>query len=453
MKKILSAILVTLTLLASSAAQAAEGGGLRVAVVDTGISTRAVSSDSILPGKNYVLPDGNTEDKLGHGTAVSAIIVGSQAARILGICPEAKLVPLVTATQDENGNTVQGDTATAAKAIRDAVDHYGCRIINVSSGAASSSWQLRNAVAYAQEQGALVISSAGNNQKSNPGAVYYPGGYDGVLCVGAANENGSIASYSQQNDTVDLLALGSMRVATIKGTRINAMGTSYSTAIVTGAAAQIWSEHPDLTAEEVRAAVLDCTRTVEGWQVLDLDAVLAWTPNATPFTDVAPGDECYDAVCWSADSGIVNGATPTTFDPNGTMTRAHMVTILWRAQGCPEPNTVSCPFADVDMNDYYGKAVLWAVEQGLINGVTHTTFAPNQHCTRAHMITLLHRVSGRPAVTGEGIYADVADGTWYHDAVLWGAQLGIVTEIGEFFPHQDCTRAQMVTWLYRCFGE
>lgn len=447
MKKFLSAILITLTLLASSAAQAAEGGELRVAVVDTGISTKAVSSDSILLGKNYVLPDEDTEDKLGHGTAVSAIIVGSKAARITGICPEAKLVPLVTASKDETGATVQGDTAMAAKAIRDAVDLYGCRIINISSGAATSSWQLSNAVAYAKEHGALVISSAGNNQKTNPGAVYYPGGYDSVLCVGAANSDGSIASYSQRNDTVDLLALGSMRVATIKGTRINAMGTSYSTAIVTGAAALIWSRYPDLTADEVRAAVLSCTRQVKDWRVLDIQAAAEWSPS--PFTDVVPGDDCYEAVCWSAANGIVNGVTPTTFDPNGTMTRAQMVTILWRAQGCPEPSNTACPFTDVNLDSYYGKAVLWAVEQGLINGVTPTAFAPDRHCTRAHMVTLLHRVSGRPAVTGEGTYADVADGTWYHDAVLWGAQQGIVTETGEFFPDQDCSRAHMVTWLYR----
>ena len=208
MKKVLLTILITLALLVpSAAAQAAEDEEIRVAVIDTGISTVAVSPDNILPGKNYVLSGGDTEDKLGHGTAVSAIIVGSEAARITGICPGAKLVPLVTATKDENGATVQGDTAMAAKAIRDAVDIYGCRIINISSGAASSSWQLRNAVSYAQERGALVIASAGNNQKKNPGAVYYPGGYDSVLCVGAANSDGSIAAFSQQNDTVDLLLI------------------------------------------------------------------------------------------------------------------------------------------------------------------------------------------------------------------------------------------------------
>ena len=271
---------------------AAQGEELRVAIIDTGISTAAVSSDRILPGENYILPGEDTEDRVGHGTAVSAIIVGSKDARIAGICPEAKLVPLVTATKDESGAPLQGDTAMAAKAIRAAVDVYGCRIINISSGAASSSWQLRNAVTYAQEQGVLVISCAGNNQKTDPGAICYPGGYDGVLCVGAANEDGSIASYSQQNGTVDLLALGSMRVATIKGTRIKASGTSYATAIVTGAAAQIWTKHPELTADEVRDILLEFTRAVNGWQVFNLEAALSWKAKenaafslASPYSD------------------------------------------------------------------------------------------------------------------------------------------------------------------------
>ena len=249
---------------------------LRVAVIDSGVSAAAVDPERILPGCNYICPDGDTGDTLGHGTAVCAIIVGSEAARVEGICPEAKLVPLVTATRDEEGKALQGDTAMAAKAVRDAVDVYGCRIINISSGAATSSWQLKNAVAYAQEQGALVISCAGNNQKTDPSAVSYPGGYDSVLCVGAANEDGSVAAYSQQNDTVDLLALGTMRVATPKGTNIRAFGTSYATAIVSGAAAHIWNEHPALTADEVRAAILASTRKVGDWQVLDLDLALAW---------------------------------------------------------------------------------------------------------------------------------------------------------------------------------
>lgn len=271
---------MTLLLLASAGC-AAEEGSITVAVIDTGISTAAVSSERILPGQNYILPQEDTQDKLGHGTAVSAIIVGSEAAQVTAICPEALLVPLVTTSKQEDGTQISGDTALVAQAICDAVDRYNCRIINISSGAAQDGDALRSAVNYAAEKGALIISCAGNNQQLRPGALCYPGAYPSVLCVGAANDDGSVASFSQQNDAVDLLAPGTMRVATIKGTRIRASGTSYATAIVSGAAAHIWNKYPTLTADEVRAAILTSAREVNGWPVFDLEVALGWEHKAT----------------------------------------------------------------------------------------------------------------------------------------------------------------------------
>ena len=447
---------MTLALLVSSAAaQAAEEGEIRVAVIDTGISTAAVSPARIHGGINYIRPQDDLEDKLGHGTAVSAIIVGSEAARITGICPDAKLVPLVTATKDENGVTVQGDTAMAAKAIRDAVDIYGCRIINISSGAASSSWQLSNAVAYAQERGALVIASAGNNQKKNPGAIYYPGGYDGVLCVGAANEDGSVASYSQQNDTVDLLALGSMRVATIKGTRIRGEGTSYSTAIVTGAAAQIWTKYPQLTADEVRNILLESSRTIDGWQVFDLEAALAWAPkdNAGIFSDVTEGAYYYDAVLWAVEQGITTGTSATTFSPDDPCTRGQMATFLWRAAGSPEPVGKTCIFADVPADAYYAKAVQWAVEQKITGGTSATTYSPDAPCTRGQMATFLCRMAGGVPESDTVVFSDVSPGAYYAKPIQWAYEQKLTggTGAATFDPDATCTRSQMVTFLYRYF--
>ena len=327
-------LLTILTLLLLTLPAHAAEEGVRVAVIDTGISTAAVSPDSITPGDNYIRPQDDTEDKLGHGTAVSAIIVGSEAARVTGICPTAELVPLVTTSKDEEGKQVRGDTAMVAQAIYDAIDVYGCKIINISSGSTGGSSRLKEAVEYAERKGVLVISCAGNGQESNPGAVYYPGGYDSVICVGAANSDGTIAAFSQQNDTVDLLALGTdLRLASIKGTRIRGEGTSYATAIVTGAAAQLWTQNPDLTANEVRQILLDSTRTVDGWRVFDLEAALAWTPKDTDivFSDVAEGAYYYDAVLWAAERSITGGTGDGKFSPDAACTRAQMVTFLWRA--------------------------------------------------------------------------------------------------------------------------
>lgn len=336
MKKRAAALLLFLCLLCALCppAMAAEDG-IRIAVIDTGISTTAVDPARIAPGNNYIRPQDGTEDKLGHGTAVSAILVGSEKARIAGICPTASIVPLVYYSKNEQGLNVRGDTAMVAQMIYDAVDVYDCKIINISSGSSSDSDSLRDAVEYAESQGVLIVSCAGNNQKAKPNAPFYPGGYNSVLCVGAANTDGSIADFSQQNEAVDLLALGTdLRVASIRGTRIRGEGTSYSTAIVTGAAAQIWTNHPELTAAEVRSAVLTCTRTVGDWRVIDLEAAMNYAPTAealsadeesiaaNPSADVTEDAYYFDTVVCVAQYGVTGGVDKTHFASDAACTRA-----------------------------------------------------------------------------------------------------------------------------------
>ena len=149
MRKILLTLLTILLLTMPVCAGQSEG--VRVAVIDTGISTAAIDPARIDGGINYIRPQDGTEDKLGHGTAVSAIIVGSEPARIEGICPTATLVPMIFATKDEEGKQVRGDTAMVAQAIYDAVNVYHCRIINISSGSQNGSHRLQQAVEYAEE--------------------------------------------------------------------------------------------------------------------------------------------------------------------------------------------------------------------------------------------------------------------------------------------------------------
>ena len=454
MKRWLLTILILLMLVPT--VYAAADDGVRVAIIDTGISTVAVDPARIDGSINYIRPQDDLEDKLGHGTAVSAIIVGSEAARIEGICPTATLVPMVFATKDEDGKQVRGDTAMVAQAIYDAIDVYHCDIINISSGSTGGSQRLKEAVEYAEKKGVLVISCAGNDQEDKPGSVCYPGGYESVICVGAANSDGSIAAFSQQNDTVDLLALGTdLRLASVKGTRIRGEGTSFATAIVTGAAAQIWTQHHDLTADEVRSIILESTRTVDGWQVFDLEAALAWGTEKTEplFTDVAEGAYYYDAVLWAAEQNITGGTGEGKFSPDAPCTRAQMATFLWRAAGSPEPENADCQFADVSMDSYYGKAVQWAVEQGITGGTSATTFSPDAPCTRGQMATFLCRMA-KGAPTSEAlVFSDVDAGAYYAGPVQWAYEQKITggTSATTFSPDDPCTRAQMVTFLYRYF--
>lgn len=171
------------------------------------------------------------------------------------------------------------------------------------------------------------------------------------------------------------------------------------------------------------------------------------------FTDVHAEDYYYDAVLWAAQKGITGGMSDTLFAPNAACTRAQIVTFLWRAAGSPEPKALSS-FADVPADAYYAKAVAWAVENGITEGTSDTTFAPGTICTRAQGAALLYRAAGSPAVSGSAAFTDVPADAYYADAAAWAEQKGITGGIGNglFGPHNNCTRAQIVTFLYRLYG-
>jgi len=173
-------------------------------------------------------------------------------------------------------------------------------------------------------------------------------------------------------------------------------------------------------------------------------------PTLGNFYDVPVGAYYYDAVKWAVDNGITSGISETQFGPENTCTRAQAVTFIWKAEGSPEPKSSQNSFTDVG-NDYYTKAVLWAVEQGIINGYEDNSFRPNGSCDRGMIVTMLWRAAGEPLVTGSSGFSDVADGTWYSDAVNWAAAKGISVGNGDgtFTPAALCTRGMIVTFLHR----
>ena len=170
-----------------------------------------------------------------------------------------------------------------------------------------------------------------------------------------------------------------------------------------------------------------------------------------PFIDVPAGSYYEDAVIWAVDKGITTGTSATTFNPNGICTRAQAVTFLWRAAGSPAPKTKVMPFADVKAGSYYYDAVLWAVEQGITKGSSETMFSPDATCTRAQIVTFLWRANGSPAVSGNSAFTDVAADAYYAAAVKWAEKNDITGGIGNglFGSGNTCTRAQIVTFLYR----
>ena len=175
-------------------------------------------------------------------------------------------------------------------------------------------------------------------------------------------------------------------------------------------------------------------------------------PQTGVFVDVATGSYYEDAVDWAVENGITKGTDDTHFSPDGICTRAQAVTFLWRAAGSPKPETRAMPFTDVPVGSYYYDAVLWVVENGITKGTSDTTFSPNMICTRAQIVTFLWRSEKSPAAGTANPFADVKSTAYYAGAVLWAVKENITkgTTSTTFSPNADCTRAQIVTFLWRC---
>ena len=233
---------------------------VRIAILDSGISTAAIDPESLEGGLNRIKPLSDTEDTIGHGTAVASIIVGSESAGVEGICPQAVLIPLVYCAADYLGRTENADAVMVGEMIREAVDTFHCDIINISSATTTDDSSLREAVEYALEQGAIVITCVGNANLTVPDDIYYPGAYDGVICVGSVNAEGQVSDFSQRGDDIDFVAPGEeLPAATMEGEQTSVTGTSFAAAYVTGMVAEILMKQPDLreNPEDTRAIVME----------------------------------------------------------------------------------------------------------------------------------------------------------------------------------------------------
>ena len=174
----------------------------------------------------------------------------------------------------------------------------------------------------------------------------------------------------------------------------------------------------------------------------------------TPFDDVVPGSYYEEPVRWAVANGITSGTDASHFSPGQACSRAQVVTFLWAAKGKPAA-TGENPFTDVPAGSWYEKPVLWAKANGVTSGLSATEFGANADCTRAQVVTFLWAAKGKPAATGENPFTDVPAGAWYEQPVLWAKANGITSGISntEFGANAVCTRAQVVTFLYKAFGE
>ena len=176
------------------------------------------------------------------------------------------------------------------------------------------------------------------------------------------------------------------------------------------------------------------------------------TPDG--FTDVSQADYFYDPVNWAVEKGITNGATDTSFAPSNDCTREQAVTFLWRAAGSPEPTSTAMPFTDVKPGAYYEKAVRWAVEKGVTNGMSATEFGVGKTCTREQIVTFLWRSQGAPQMSGSVAFGDVKPSDFSYQAIIWAGQQNVTqgTSATAFSPKTNCNRGMIVTFLYRAMA-
>ena len=184
---------------------------------------------------------------------------------------------------------------------------------------------------------------------------------------------------------------------------------------------------------------------------VEIKATFVKKVETSPFSDVSTNAYYYEAVKWAQEKGITGGIGNGLFGPNQPCTRAQIVTFLWRAAGSPEPKAMSS-FADVSTDAYYAKAVAWAVENGITTGTGDGKFSPDATCTRAQSVTFLFRAIGK-LVDSKAEFSDVLTDSYYANAVAWAVENGVTNGIGDglFGPDNSCTRAQIVTFLFRAY--
>lgn len=372
----LALFLATYLFLTQTAFAVETDNSVKIAIVDTGISTKALGITQIGQGKNYILPNQDTEDKINHGTAIGSLILGKSDRGLMGAYPEATLVPLVYYSLEDK-SVVKGDAAMLAQCIHDAIDVFSCRVINLSAGILIDSKELKDACEYAEEKGAVIVSAVGNDHQEAPQNLYYPAAYDTVIGVGALKKSGEVAVFSQRNTSVSLVTDGEdLWVARASGKMTHVTGTSYACAFVSAAAARLLTENPDLSPSDVRSILYEAANDLgevgydieSGYGALNLQKALELAKDYHWFSDVPRNSWYFNAVKRIYQLGLISGTSKTEFSPDLTTTKAMVLTILYRmgdvlwhytaycgldvsAQEIPEYKISE--YIDVELNDAY----------------------------------------------------------------------------------------------------
>ncbi len=448
------------------------GDGVTVAIIDSGLNAghEDLSQANILSGWNVLTDSDDVTDTVGHGTFIAGLLAAGRdnGIGISGLTPQVELVP-IQCFSDGNRTSVSYIIA----AIYLAVDRYGSDVINLSLGTETPSQSLTDAVTYALEHGAIVVSAVGNTG----GTQYlYPAADSRVVGVGSVGQTLGVSSFSQRNDSVFVVAPGEQIISlshTDAAGYTSGKGTSFSTPFVSALAVMAKDYDPSITAAEFQELLRTTSRDLGepgydeqyGYGLMDMAAFVdALTQGGTEqpetgFTDIS-GHWAEESILYVTERGLMQGESETLFAPERSLTRGMLVTILYRLYLSDGGSAVSAgsPFADVPADAWYAQAVAWAAENGVITGITETSFAPDQAVTREQMVTMLQRYVRFTGGTADGnptvltTYTDAGNVALYAvEAMAWAVEQGIITGMtaDTLVPQGTSTRAQIAAVFQR----
>lgn len=448
------------------------GSGATVAVIDSGINAQHEDfvGVSLLPGINVIDGSADTVDELGHGTFVTGIIAAARNNKvgIAGIADQVNIVPIKCFSDTEEASVFD-----ICRGIYAAVDDYDCDVICLSLGTPNDSMSLKEAVDYAASKNVIVIAAVGNEGSTE---LFYPAAYDSVIGTASYDASGAGSSFSEKNTSVFVSAPGSDISSTYIGSPTayaTADGTSFSAPHVAALAAVAKSYDPEMTLDEFKKLLIATSTDagdagydqIYGYGKIDFGRFVTAllergtdSPTEGPAFEDTTGHWAEDAINTCVADGLFNGVSDTLFDPDGSMTRAMLVTVLYRYDNgaLTAGPTAGNGFSDVaDPTAWYYDAVRWAAANGLVNGYDDGAFHPDDFVTREQLIAILYRYSGAPTESDTAVLAVFNDygavSPYAAPAAAWGFKAGLIGGTGNatLQPAGNATRAQVATIMMR----
>lgn len=437
------------------------GSGVKIAIIDSGINRDHDDLQSVNIETGYNVIDNSTEttDNFGHGTFVAGIIAGNSHNEIGidGICDDVTIVPIkcFDSTLTNTKNVVSG--------IYKAVDDYQCDVINLSLGVSMDLPELKEAVDYAASKNVIVVAAVGNNGETQPEQLIYPAAYDSVIGVGAHDKDGNICAFSHTNSSVYVTAPGEdlFSLSANGSTEYSIVsGTSFASAHVAAMAVIAKSYDKSITVEEFKILLANSATdmgapgydTSYGYGMVSVTAMIENLQSLPAFRDISD-HWAKDNIEYCYEMGLMSGVEDGIFQPDGTLTRAMIVSILWRLDGSPATSG-SIAFSDVETGSWYELAVKWAAENAVVSGYGDGLFGPNDNVTREQLATILYGYASYKnmdltSVTPVG-YTDWGQiSTYALEPVSWAITNHIISgkTADTVVPQGFATRAEAATLL------